>query len=214
MIKNRVSETYGSHQGGFLSDCFSCEAFFFLFCFCLGFFLLFFFWNCKIITFVFVSFAVENPLLFLVVFFVPFWSISSLLSSLFCPFFFLQDPPVSSLHLLSREPIQKSFQPVGDSALSFSNPVPIPPPVTVQDMASGGSQAFSHRSDRGKGEVKGRLSMDASMDKAKLVELENHYTQLYAGEMEGERGERSCMLERWRERGGRKPLHTAVCWRY
>ena len=46
--------------------------------------------------------------------------------------------------------------------------------------------------------------MDASMDKAKLVELENQYTQLYVGEMEGERGERSCMLERWRERGGEK----------
>ena len=76
-------------------------------------------------------------------------------------------------------------------------------------MARGGSQASSHRSDGGKGEVKGRLSMDASMDKAKLVELENQYTQLYVGEMEGERGERSCMLERWRERGGRE----AVCWR-
>ena len=55
------------------------------------------------------------------------------------------------------------------------------------------------------------------MDKAKLVELENQYTQLYVGEMEGERGERSsthsCMLERGRERGGREPVHTAVRWR-
>ena len=71
-------------------------------------------------------------------------------------------------------------------------------------MARGGSQASSHRSDGGKGEVKGRLSVDASMDKAKLVELENQYTQLYVGEM--------CS---WRDGGreGREPVHTAVCWR-
>ena len=195
-----MPETYGSQQGRFLSDCFSCEAVFFLFFFLFFFFELqnhnvCFFFICSrksIIVFFFFFFFI----------FVPFWSISSLLSSLFCPFFFLQEPPVSSLHLLSREPTQKSFQPVGDSALSFSNPVPIPPPVTVQDMARGGSQASSHRSDGGKGEVKGRLSMDASMDKAKLVELENQYTQLYVEDIDRERGERSCTLERWRERGG------------
>ncbi|KAK3739366.1 hypothetical protein RRG08_043921 [Elysia crispata] len=89
-----------------------------------------------------------------------------------------REPPVSSLHLLSREPTQKSFQPVGESALSFSNPIPVAPPATLQDMARGGSQASSHRSDAGKGEARGRLSVDGTVDKTKVVELENQYTQI------------------------------------
>ncbi|GFR68389.1 centrosome-associated protein CEP250-like isoform X1 [Elysia marginata] len=69
-----------------------------------------------------------------------------------------REPPVSSLHLLSREPTQKSFHAVGESALSFSNPIPVAPPATLQDVTRGGSRASSQRSGGGgKGEVKGRL---------------------------------------------------------
>ncbi|RUS70177.1 hypothetical protein EGW08_022061, partial [Elysia chlorotica] len=90
-----------------------------------------------------------------------------------------REPPVSSLHFLSREPTQKSFQPAGESNLSYSNTVPTAPPATLQEVArSGESRASSQRSDHSKGEVRGRRSVDAAVDQTKLVDLENQYTQL------------------------------------